>query len=155
MQMAGKALDSSIAEAIVIDWRIGEMSQREIADKHKVSKGTVSNLCKGVAQDAAAIVGVGIQYRQALSGHGGRMVGAIEEVVDERMRHIEFFNSAAVKNVTEAMAVRCEGQNDFKARADTIAKGREVVLGKAPDMAVQVNTTVEAAKPVLNVILNK
>ena len=58
-----------------------------------------------------------------------------------------------MKNVTEAMAMRCEGQNDFKARADTIAKGREVVLGKTPDTAVQINNNVE--EPKLEIVLHK
>jgi hypothetical protein len=45
----------------------------------------------------------------------------------------------AIRNVKESMAMPCEHQNDFRARAETINKGREVVLGKAPEVAVQVN----------------
>ena len=43
-------------------------------------------------------------------------------------------------NVQEAMKTPCENQNDFRARAGTICKGREAVLGKSPDTAIQVNT---------------
>ena len=151
--MAAKPIPEVVAKDIVADWRTGAFSQQELADKHKVSKGAVNKLCKGIEQDTAAIVTAGIEFRQALAGHDDRNVTAVTAVIDDRMRHIEFFNSAAVKNVTEAMAMRCEGQNDFKARADTIAKGREVVLGKTPDTAVQINNNVESPK--LEIVLHK
>jgi hypothetical protein len=59
-----------------------------------------------------------------------------------RQKHIEFFNNAALTNVSEAMKSECDGQQDFKARAETINKGRETVLGKTPDVAVQVNNSI-------------
>lgn len=62
-------------------------------------------------------------------------------VVDERTKHIQFFNDAAVLNVKDSLAAPCESQNDFRARAETIAKGREVVLGKTPDTAIQINSS--------------
>jgi hypothetical protein len=66
-------------------------------------------------------------------------VNAVQEVVDERTKHIVFFNRVAVQNVSEAMATKCENQHDYKSRADTILKGKETVLGKSPESAVQVN----------------
>ena len=151
--MAAKPTDKEVAEKIVADWRTGCFSQRELADKYKVSKGTVGNLCKGVAQDAAPIVGVGIQYRQALSEQDGRMVGAIEAAVDERVRYLQFFTDAAVKNVKASFNLPCESQRDIKDRAETILKGKEVVLGKTPDTAIQINN--EAQQPKLEVVLAK
>jgi hypothetical protein len=68
--------------------------------------------------------------------------GIIESEAILRQKHIEFFNSAALKNVTEAMQADCENQNDFKARAETINKGREAVLGKTADVAVQINNSI-------------
>jgi hypothetical protein len=44
--------------------------------------------------------------------------------------------------VAEAMNAACESQNDYKARAETIVKGKETVIGKTPDVAVQVNNNV-------------
>ena len=60
-------------------------------------------------------------------------------IVDERTKHIQFFNDAALTNVRDSLAAPCESQMDFKARAETISKGREVVLGKTPDTAIQIN----------------
>jgi hypothetical protein len=62
-----------------------------------------------------------------------------EELVDERTRYVIFFNNAAIQNVKEAMTAPCDSQMDFKSRAETINKGREVVLGKTPDTAIQIN----------------
>jgi DNA-binding Lrp family transcriptional regulator len=139
--MAAKPLDPAIAEAVVTDWRVGQMSQQAIAEKHRISKGAVNKLCKGIEQDGAAIVTAGIQYRQALAGHDDRIVTAIENEVDERVKRMEWLNKAALKNVQEAMSHPCENQNDYRARADTISKAKEVVVGKSPDTAIQVNTT--------------
>lgn len=146
--MAAKPLDKALSETIVAEWRTGQLSQQELSDKHKVSKGAVNKLCKGVAQDTAAIVTAGIQYRQALAQHDDRNVTAVVTMVDEATKHIQFFTSAAVRNVQEAMDTPCEGQNDFKARADTILKGKETVLGKSPDTAIQVNNNAGSSEVV-------
>ena len=50
--MAAIPLNPDKAAQIVADWRTGEYSQRQLADKHKVSNGKVNQLCKGVGQDA-------------------------------------------------------------------------------------------------------
>ena len=151
--MAAKPLDSELSKRIVVDWRTGCFSQRELADKHKVSKGAVGNLCKGVEQDAKPIVGMGVQYKQALAEQDGRMVGAIESAVDERVRYLQFFTDAAVRNVKASFDLPCESQREIKDRAETILKGKEVVLGKTPDTAIQINN--EAQQPKLEVVLAK
>ena len=50
--MAAKPLPQSIKDAILTDWRLGQMSQQAIAEKHGVSKGAVNKACKGVERDA-------------------------------------------------------------------------------------------------------
>lgn len=62
------------------------------------------------------------------------------EIVNDAVRAINFFGGAAVRNVHEAMSLPCETHQDFRARAEVINKGREAVLGKMPDTAIQVNT---------------
>ena len=94
--MAAKAIDKAVAAAILIDWRVGQMSQQKIAEKYKVSKGLVNKLCQGVEQDGAAIVTAGVQYQQALSGHDDRMVTAMTAVVDEITRQLKFFRGASM-----------------------------------------------------------
>ena len=49
--MAAKPLDPVLIDNILIDWRLGQFSQQDIAEKRGVSKGAVNKLCKGVARD--------------------------------------------------------------------------------------------------------
>lgn len=142
--MAAKPLNPDLAATIVAQWRTGEYSQQALADKHSVSKGVVNKLCKGVLQDTASIVTAGVQYRTGLANHDDRNVTAVINVVDERTKHVQFFTSAAVQNVKEAMGSLCENQNDYRSRAETIVKGKETVLGKTPDTAIQINVGHEA-----------
>ena len=128
--MAAKPIDESIIKNIIADWRTGNFVYSDLAEKHGVSKAKVGQICKGIDKDLKFIVDAGVQYKQGLVGHDRRIVDAITDVVDERTKHIQFFNSAAIQNVTEAMEMRCDDQNDHKSRADTILKGKEAVLGK-------------------------
>lgn len=140
--MAGKATPKETVDKIVSAWRTGEYTQRELAEKFKVSLGLVSKHTKGVDQDMNAIVNAGVQYKQGLAAQREQSVhvaNAIETAVDERTKHIQFFTNAAIQNVQEALKAPCEGQQDFKARAETIIKGKETVLGKQPDTAIQIN----------------
>jgi hypothetical protein len=137
--MAAKPIDSNIRETVVAEWRTGAYSYQQLADRNGISKAKVGQLCKGIDKDLSAIVDAKVQYLCGLQNEDRRIVDAVDDVADERTKHIMFFNSAALRNVQEAMSAPCENQNDFKARAETINKGRETVLGKTPDVAVQVN----------------
>lgn len=56
-----------------------------------------------------------------------------DTLVEERTKHIGFFNDAAILNVQQALLAQCENQDDYKARAETICRARDVVLGKGTD----------------------
>lgn len=139
--MAAKPLDTDKAEKIIADWRTGAYSQQKLADKHKVSKGVVNKYCKSIDQDMTAIVTAGIQYQSGLVGHDERIVTAVTDVVDVAVERMEWLNTMALKNVKAAMNADCESQQDFKHRADTVLKAKEVVFGKTPDTAIQINNT--------------
>lgn len=125
---------------IVGQWRTGAYSIRDLARKHDVSVGFIAKHTAKVEKDGLAVVNAGIQYKQGLAENDEHFGCAVNDVVNKRTEHILFFNHAAIKNVSEAMATKCNNQQDYKARAETICKGREAVLGKSPDTAVQVNT---------------
>ena len=124
---------------IIGQWRTGAYSIRDLAKKHEVSVGFIAKHTSGIEKDGLAVVNAGIQYSQGLEENDEHFVNAVHEVVVERTKHIQFFSNAAVKNVQEAMATACIGQQDYKFRAETIMKGREAVLGKEAGVAVQVN----------------
>jgi hypothetical protein len=143
--MAAKPVDKAVAAAILIDWRVGQLSQQQIAEKHKVSKGLANKLCKGVEQDGAAIVTAGVQYQQALSGHDDRMVTAMTTAVDEITRKLKFFHGASMLVAkTVASKVQQDGMNasyqDLNAAAHALGRAQVSVLGKSPDTVI-VNTT--------------
>lgn len=137
--MAAKSIPDHIKQTIIAEWRTGEYSQQKLADRHGVSKGAVNKLTKGIKQDTSVIVTAGIEYLQGLAGHDDRNVTAIEEVVDLKTKRLEVLNDLAMRNVQEAMEVRCIDQKDFKDRAGTISIAKEVIAGKNPEVAVQIN----------------
>jgi len=137
--MAAKPLPSSVRDAVLTDWRMGQMSQQAIADKYAISKGVVNKVCKGVEQDVAPIVTAGIQYQQALHAHDDRIVTAVESHVDLVVSRLEYLNRQAMQNVQEAMDAGCENQSDFRSRAMTINAAKETLVGKTPDTAIQIN----------------
>jgi hypothetical protein len=142
--MAAKAIDKTVVAGILVAWRVGQLSQQQIAEKHKVSKGLVNKLCKGVEQDGAAIVTAGVQYQQALSGHDDRMVTAMTTAVDEITKRQQFFRGASMLVAkTVAIKVQQDGMNasyqDLNAAAHALGRMQEAVLGKSPDTTI-VNT---------------
>lgn len=137
--MAAKPLPQAIKDAILTDWRVGQMSQRQIAEKHGVSNGVVAKLTKGVEQDVAPIVSAGVQYQQALHAHDERIVSAVEKTVNTIVSRLEWLNEQALRNVKESMQAGCENQSDFRSRALTINAAKETLVGKTPDTAIQIN----------------
>ena len=63
------------------------------------------------------------------------------ELVRDKVKLAEFFTHAAIRNVQEAINAPCEGQADYKSRADTIAKGRDSALGKDATTSVNIDNS--------------
>lgn len=137
--MAAKPLSKIIVEKIIADHRTGVFSRQALADKYGVSKGAVVKLCKGVEQDMTAIVTAGVQYQQGLAGHDDRMVTAVENAVTSKLGYIRLFNELASDNALRASRLPCETQQDHERLSNTILRSKEVVLGKSPDTAIQIN----------------
>ena len=133
-------------EKILADFHAGK-SQRELAKRYEVSPATINSLCKGIEPKNIDKVNTLTRIKTELAAQSEYEVNAIHSEVEERTKHILFFNAAAIRNVQEAMNEPCASQQDFKARAETIVKGRETVLGKSPETAVQINNQL----PVVNV----
>lgn len=128
-------------EQVIADWKTGKYSIRKLADKHKVSHGTVHTIVSGVEQGLAPLIDAQVAIKQELVNLSGHELDTFNQEVDARTRHLVFFANAAVKNVDEAMKAPCSAQSDFRQRAETILKGKEVVVGKTPETAIQINNT--------------
>ena len=142
--MAARPIHQDKKDAILIDWRLGILSMRHIADKHKVSKSAVGDLCKGVERDAKATVDDGVQYKQGLMIHGGRMADAIEETVDDIIKFEKVNNSRMELVAKKAISMldTAERAGDVASVMGVLKTHREARMGKAPDVAVQVNNNV-------------
>lgn len=146
--MAAKPINKAVTAAILIDWRVGQLSQQQLAEKHKVSKGLVNKLCKGVDQDGAAIVTAGVQYQQALSGHDDRMVTALTDAIDEITRKLKFFQGASMLVAkTVVSKVQQDGMNasyqDLNSAAHALGRMQESVLGKSPETVIHNTNAVQ------------
>ncbi|MGO8753831.1 MAG: hypothetical protein ACLQHK_01215 [Gallionellaceae bacterium] len=139
--MAAKRLDQDLAQTIIAEWRTGAFSQQDLADRHRVSKGVVNKLCKGIAQDTASLVTAGIQYRTGLAAHDDRNVTAVLAVVEERTKNIQFFNDATIHNIKRMMDKVGDGTTVYEhaLAQKAIKDGKETVLGKTPDTEVNLN----------------
>jgi hypothetical protein len=130
-------------EKIVAEWRTGKYSLRDLADRHKISRGTIHNLVAGIGQDIGQLVDKQVEINQQLAGMNRQEVDVFRDEVDERQKYHQFFTNQAVRNVESAMRKLDDEVEvtlfEHKALAEVIQKGKETVLGK--DAAVVVNNT--------------
>ena len=142
--MATPAIPDDTKELILADFKTGDFTQRHLSQKYKLSLGAINKLTKGVDKSTAHIVNNLVQSKQALSQLDERTVNAVNEVVDSKVKWLEYLNRQALKNVQDSFKAPCVEQVDFKHRADTISKAKEVLVGKNSDVSVQVNTQVNS-----------
>lgn len=143
-------LTDDARKRILADFHAGK-TQNFLAKKYNVSPATINKLCKGVQPKNVEKVNALTRIKTELAEQSEYEVNAVQSEVEERTKHILFFNSVAIRNVREAMELPCHTQFEHKARAETILKGRETVLGKTPDTAIQINN--EAQHPDVKVII--
>lgn len=133
-------------EQIVADFHVGK-SQNELAKIYRVSPATINKLCKGMTPKHLEKVNTLTRINTELAQESEYQVNAIHREVDERTRHIAYFNEASYKVTQKALQVLDEKDDistgDIRNVSEVVAKQREGVLGKAPDVAVQVNNGVE------------
>lgn len=128
--------------AAIADWRTGEFTERQLAAKYRISPATAHTLVAGIEKDLQPLISAQISIKQALAEMPEQETSKFEQIVSEKTKYLDFFNNCALENVKKAMKLQCESQQDFRLRAETIVKGKETVVGKAPDTAIQINNSV-------------
>lgn len=125
---------------------LSEIAARpEVAIKDRKSISRKANQEGWIKGEKATLVDKEVKTKQAVAEiatekatQNATELDVHNTLVDERTKHIQFFNQAALKNVS--VAVKKLGaettQAEHRMLADTIAKGREVVLGKTPDTVI-------------------
>ncbi len=114
-------------------------SLSEINKETGIDRATVSKRAKkdgwekGIYQQ---LILDGSRVKAEISTLSSTVLNVVEKEIEERTKHIQFFTNAAIKNVVEAMKKECLDQNEHRARADTILKGKEAVFGKDPQTVI-------------------
>lgn len=152
-----KANHDHLIPDIQAEFRTGHYTVRKLAEKHKVSVGFISKHTKGMAKDLKEVVNAGVSYKYAISEdavhdneqNNEHVRKAVTEVVDERTRHLVFFNNSALKNqqLANKRLSGDMGVQELESHSRITARNKETVLGKSPDTAIQINNTKEDVKP--------
>ena len=134
-----RSVSQAIKDKVIIDWRIGELSQRKIAEKYGISHAYVAKLTDGISRDCEQLVSTGVEYRQGLAKHDEKLVSAIERTVITKAALLETLNHYAMENANQAMQMTTDNMRDLNQRAEIILKTKETVAGKQPETAIQIN----------------
>jgi transposase len=141
--MARVAADYNL-EALQSDKRTGSYTVRELAERHGISKSLVQKLVGHLEPDLAAIVDSNVKAKQQLSELSGQELQSVSTIVDGRTKHLQFFTNATLKNLS--MMVKKIDEDtpiaDHKIAQEAIYKGKETLMGKTPETAIQINNNV-------------
>ncbi len=140
--MGAKRNSKETKDKAIAHWKSGR-SQRWIADTLDVSPASINSWVKGIAQDNADIVNTQVSVKERLSALSEQELNAVTEHVDERTKHLQFFTNASLKNVSVMMKkIGAESSISEHRQAQIALKdAKEVVLGKTPDTAIQINNS--------------
>jgi hypothetical protein len=127
---------------ILADWRTGEFTQTQLADKYGVAIGTINNYCKGVPHTNSVLLKKIVESKHDLAVLNEKERDSVMKIAEQKTSHLVYLSHQAVINVQEAMEAGCGTQADYFSRAGTILRAKEVIAGKAPETAIQVNNTI-------------
>lgn len=138
--MVGKLTDK-IKEQIIADYKAG-ISQNQLAKSYKLSPATINKLCKNIPQENIEIVNTlvntAIATNRALEGKSQIEVNSIERIVDEKTRHLLYFQNAALRNQKKAdeMLEMSDRIADVEAHSRITARNKETIFGKEPQTII-------------------
>lgn len=78
----------------------------------------------------------------------------IASVAFEKYKAQQYIEQIALENARQSMNAECDNQLDYKNRAATISMTKDVVMGKQPETAVQVNNN-QPSKIIFEIIDSK
>ena len=134
---------------IIALYKTGEYNKTQLAKKYKVDEKTIRNITENAEPSNADIVEAGVNYEVLKkSVKSPTEIKAIEKVVDDKTKHLEFFKNATLKNAS-VMMKKVDGEmaiHEHKAVQETLDKGM-ISMGladrHAPRMEVTNNTGVQ------------
>lgn len=148
-------------EALRADYEVRRMTFGELADKYGVNKSNISRRAKAEEwnqEQTQRLIDATVEnekekiaIRNATQQVNATVRNAMQEVIFDRLA-FEMQSNAdfqAVRDKAILLLDSAEKMSDVKQVADVIKMQREAMLGKAPDVAVQVNNMPERIERVI------
>lgn len=149
-----RRISAETKQEIIALWKAGQ-SQNYLADKFGVSVGTVNKLCKNTPQENADLVNAQVIINKEVSTKNEYEMNAIHSVVNEKTKHVQFFDNAAVLNIQEMLSKINQDTKiaEHKMAGEAIEKAKTTVCGRLPDTAIQINNQAKD-EPIINLTLS-
>lgn len=131
-------LSDSEKKLVIADFKTGRYSQRELADRHNISVGTVNNLTKGLTADNEHLVNAQISLLTARAILPPEQLNAILNAAQE-----EIYNKQLVTNATQLNLIRMTEHISVNKKLEKISVGdgvqqfEEVGLGSSDYLNIQ------------------
>jgi len=89
-------------ELILADFHTGYFSQRKLAEKYEVSTATINKLTKGVEPKHIDKVNAQVSINTSLANESKQEVNAFTSVVNDRTKHLIYFQNSALNGQQKA-----------------------------------------------------
>jgi len=142
-------------DKLIADFHTGMYSQRELANKHDISLGTVNRLTKGLEKKTERLVNSKIEVIQASRDLTVTELNAVEHAVSfkmEMLRDIESFSSKAMRKASDLID-NSESGSDFKAVVEGV--DRISILTKINNRHAPPSTNIQASQTNLADVLSE
>ena len=125
-------------ECILADFHTGHFSIRQLADKYETSHTTVNKLTKGVEPKHKEKVDTIVSIKSSLAEESLQEVSSINEVVEEKTKHLIYFRDSALKNqqLANRLLEETDKLRDVESHSRITKANKETVLGKDPDTVI-------------------
>ena len=137
-------------EDLIADYHTGQFSKNALAEKYEVSHTAVNKKLKNIDPKHRDKVSTLVSIKTDLMQESFKEVQAVETIVDERTKHLAFFQESALSNQKKANVLleSAEKLSEFRDHATITKTNKETVLGKEPETVInnaniQTNTNLE------------
>ena len=143
------AISTKKKNQIIADHKAGRFdTQQQLLKHYQVDRKTLVKILEGISSTNTDIVEAGIAYENAKKSLKNPVEEkAVEKAVDEKIKHMDFFKNATLKNasvmmkkVDDKMAI-----HEHKAVQETLDKGM-ISMGLAERHAPRANITQNQAQ---------
>lgn len=131
-------------ELILADFHTGAFSHRELADKYNTSHVTIGKIVKGLTPKHKDKVTTQIAIQSALSKESYQEVTAVESIVKEKTRHLNFFKDSALRNqeLANSQLNKKMKIHEIESHSRLTSKNKDTVLGKDIETSINISNQV-------------